>query len=1117
MKLLKTISFLFILASATLSAQSYDQFLSEIPKSKTLKELDNNALTLQYAAHNRNKNNAFRFAESIEVQFNLISEAKKIETSEESLYLTRISSPGALTMNFGFDAFQLTENCEIYFHASDGSATYGPLTPADNENHAQYWTQIFPHNDMVIEVNVKSDADLPYLNLHKVNHGFTTLANIQKSGSCNLDVVCTASDGFPQNDDNRDLIQSGAFYTLNGINICSGALINNVNQDNTPYFLTANHCGVRNGNVASMVVYWNYENSFCRQPNSAASGQTGNGSLSTFNSGAFLRARLGSTDFCLVELDDPVNPAANAFFAGYDALRATATSTIGVHHPALHEKRISYDFDPTVFVDGNDNPDPNGDYHMVLDWDIGTTEGGSSGSPLFDQNKRIVGQLFGGFAACGNDSYDVYGAVASSWEGGGAPANRLKDWLDPANTGVLVVDGKWANPMANPPIVMGDVINHVSCFEGMDGSIQLSGSEGMPPYMFNITGLVGNATGLFENLTAGTYECVVTDSDNMSDTIELTVDQPSVLLLSGFGGVNMLTLSGVGGTPPFLYSIDNLNFGADNIFTSLTPGPITAYVRDNNGCEANAEFHVLKSFELDSLTVKGTTCPSGNGELIIYVSGGITPYSYSLDGQPFIGTSMFVGLTGGLHDLKIVDSDGELIEAQVTIPEDEVLEAIINVMSNNIELGAINGLPPYVFELDGSGFTSVTTYNNLEDGWHYYGIMDDAGCTIRDSILLGVQLDGIVTEIPCDGMLATIDLSLLNGVAPIEYKIDTFPYDTLDQFDMLAAGSYIFYARDVNGQSDTLNVIIPEADSLFLLHTWTANDFALNLSVSNSDLNGSYFYANDTSMTGSFYPVGPGTHPVSFISDEGCIVFDTVLLVRDFEVFTQIEDEFCESSNGLLQIDSVQGFYIDLITGFDTIVNDVSLPFIGDFASAGTTTLVMQDSFGTEYFDVIVNRIEVDYPLSYEIVNDTLKIRMDSIYDIQNFTIELEGVGISPTACFYGMPDGQYQVFLTSPHPSYCRDTLDIDYFVAVQNQAYDKFVRIQPNPVYDLLTVNWTEINLSDYIVLDVLGRTVAIGEINPAERKHQLNVSTFDTGLYVLKLRGSGVEVNKQFIKIE
>ncbi|MCB0642984.1 MAG: proprotein convertase P-domain-containing protein, partial [Phaeodactylibacter sp.] len=233
-------------------------------------------------------------------------------------------------------------------------------------------------------------------------------------------------------------------YSLNGTIICTGFLVNNARQDCRPYFMSANHCGITSGNAPTMLVYWNYQNNQCRQPNTPASGQPGNGSLATFNSGAIFRAAYASSDFALVELDDPVNPEANAYFAGWNAAEQTPADTlICVHHPNNQEKRISFSFTDAFPTDwGNDQPNPAGTHMIVPHWNVGTTEGGSSGSPLFDKNRRVVGQLHGGFAACSNNEWDTFGWIYSSWDGGGSSSTRLRDWLDPDNTGITQMNGR---------------------------------------------------------------------------------------------------------------------------------------------------------------------------------------------------------------------------------------------------------------------------------------------------------------------------------------------------------------------------------------------------------------------------------------------------------------------------------------------------------------------------------------------------------------------------------------------------------------------------------------------------------------------------------------------------
>jgi hypothetical protein len=115
---------------------------------------------------------------------------------------------------------------------------------------------------------------------------------------------------------------------------------------------------------------------------------------------------------------------------------------VTIHHPQGDEKRISFEDDPTSTTSvGLDTSPGDGTHIRVADWDLGTTEGGSSGSPLLDPAHRVVGQLHGGYAACGNDLPDWYGRLSVSWTGGGTASTRLSDWLDPLATGVMALDG----------------------------------------------------------------------------------------------------------------------------------------------------------------------------------------------------------------------------------------------------------------------------------------------------------------------------------------------------------------------------------------------------------------------------------------------------------------------------------------------------------------------------------------------------------------------------------------------------------------------------------------------------------------------------------------------------
>jgi hypothetical protein len=208
-----------------------------------------------------------------------------------------------------------------------------------------------------------------------------------------------------------------------------------------------------------MVVYWNFQSPTC--------GQQGGGSLADNQTGAIFRADYSSSDFTLVELEELPDPSWNVTYSGWNRSDADPQQAVAIHHPSTDEKAISFEYDPTTTTSYLGTSSPGAGTHIrVADWDDGTTEPGSSGSPLYDENKLIVGQLHGGYAACGNDLADWYGRVSVSWEGGGSASSRLRDWLDPLGQ----------NPMTLPTFDPNAIGLGVAPFAGL----QAQGDQGGP-------------------------------------------------------------------------------------------------------------------------------------------------------------------------------------------------------------------------------------------------------------------------------------------------------------------------------------------------------------------------------------------------------------------------------------------------------------------------------------------------------------------------------------------------------------------------------------------------------------------------------------------------------------
>jgi len=410
------------------------------------------------------RNLAPRFAQALGVNLSPANAgAWEPLDAKNMVWRLRIESRDALSLNFGFTQYRMPAGGRMLIYPAGLTPSADPklirtFTAADNDAHGQLWTPIIAGDQAVIEVVVPRDkvGELK-LQLAKVNHDYvgfgrvarkTSLTGMDKgvSGACNIDVVCPEGDGW------RDQIRSSATYTRSGTFTCSGSLVNNTANDRKMYFLTANHCGITTpAAAASVVVYWNYQNSTCRTPGSAASGQDGDGTLSQFNTGALFRAANAPSDFTLLELDDPANPGFNLYWSGWDRRDTAYAGATGIHHPQTAEKRISHSIVPTV-VSGYFNT--TGTDHHYVTWQPtgGITEPGSSGSPLYSPDKRVIGQLHGGLSSCaatGTDRSDYYGRVSTSWAGGGSASTRLSNWLDAGATGAEFIDGLDNDPNAN--------------------------------------------------------------------------------------------------------------------------------------------------------------------------------------------------------------------------------------------------------------------------------------------------------------------------------------------------------------------------------------------------------------------------------------------------------------------------------------------------------------------------------------------------------------------------------------------------------------------------------------------------------------------------------------------
>jgi|GEM_PF-212068 len=370
----------------------------------------------------------FKYGKSIDVNLDFKAQAlAEKQTDGATLYRLKVASPGAITLNFTFDKYRVPVGGEFFVYTPKHDFYLGSFNEKNNQEDGYLGVTLVPGDEMILEYYEPAWVDFKAeLVIRNVVHAYKDLLGINgygQSGACNMNVNCPQGQAWQDQKKGVALILSG------GADACTGSMINNVRQDGKPYFLTANHCF--DSRVTTWVFVFNWESPGCTNQNLPRSQSV---------SGSQVRARLAASDFLLLELNQAPPESYNVYFSGWDSRNNAPTASAVIHHPSGDIKKIAFDsrLHTSTSYGGNT---PNTHWRNT-DYDFNTTtEPGSSGSPLFDQNKRIVGQLHGGQASCTNRTWDAYGKVAYSWGTGTTPATRLRDWLDPDNTGLPFIDG----------------------------------------------------------------------------------------------------------------------------------------------------------------------------------------------------------------------------------------------------------------------------------------------------------------------------------------------------------------------------------------------------------------------------------------------------------------------------------------------------------------------------------------------------------------------------------------------------------------------------------------------------------------------------------------------------
>ena len=412
--------------------------------------IDNQALLLEDEELNR-KGRPFRIGTVHDV---LISNATDgvwdTLPNGDRLWRVAVTSKGATFVRPILDTYVIPDGAEVFVYNPSQDFVIGKFTN-ENADEGRFHTQIIPGETFVFEYYEPADADFHgHLTINQIGRGhrdaFATMRDNAKGqlgnaeGRCHINVACSEGDSW------RDQINGVVCIEItarDGIYSCSGSMINNTANDNTQYLLSAHHC--QDGlSIRAWTFYFLYQATTCSGTNGPVNkSATGATIVAKKSAGSW---SISGSDFLLLKVTGTINPSFNVYYNGWDRTNGN-TGLVGscIHHPGGDIKKISIP-QRVYYMQRSTTPMWEVQWITNPSTNKGVTEQGSSGSPLFNSSKRIIGQLYAGLSYCDTlDGTDWYGKFYSSWTGGNSSTTRLSDWLDPTGSNVSYLDGRYAS------------------------------------------------------------------------------------------------------------------------------------------------------------------------------------------------------------------------------------------------------------------------------------------------------------------------------------------------------------------------------------------------------------------------------------------------------------------------------------------------------------------------------------------------------------------------------------------------------------------------------------------------------------------------------------------------
>jgi gliding motility-associated-like protein len=376
------------------------------------------------------------------------------------------------------------------------------------------------------------------------------------------------------------------------------------------------------------------------------------------------------------------------------------------------------------------------------------------------------------------------------------------------------------------PLQIDMVYDSVSCMN--DGKVTVWANMPGPIY-YSLDGInysPGNGfngvVNTFSNLSSGSHSVYAKNDLGYTGGISFIMPEAcatsSLSFITSDAGCNQsngrISVTASFGTPPYTYSLDGVNYQNSNVFSGLSGGSYQISVKDGGGTLTTGYSTLNNLCPLLTAASTNEQCSGKNASITAFGSGGVLPYSYSIDGINFQSGNVFAGLSAANYNITMKDGAGQLVSAPVLVTGTSApvmtnlsLPLFCDNARGVLSISA-TGAQPLLYSLDsGLNYQSSNTFSNIRAGNYLLMVQDMNGCTTDTTIKANTYLStpfflGVDTVL-CEGQ----KLTLSAPSSPL-YNYLWQDKSVLNNLNVSQAGTYFVRLTDENNCSTSDTIVI---------------------------------------------------------------------------------------------------------------------------------------------------------------------------------------------------------------------------------------------------------------------------------------------------------------------